>query len=150
MNLLRLGEMVRFIFLSPKTLIRQLWKNFLKKLLTRRWSCDRVKKLSRKTKTRQRNKPKTCPAGFGTHSQPYMRTRQKCNPEYIPLYLRSSMNNYIVHDQRSSLKRPGPRGQKHDPHGSWWGNSEDMNCRKRFERSKDQHQFFEQPNSVKG
>ena len=59
-------------------------------------SCDRVKKLSRKTKARQRNKPKTCPAGFGTHSQSYMRTRQKCNPEYIPLYLRSAMNNYIV------------------------------------------------------
>ena len=32
-----------------------------------------------------------------SHSQPYMRTRQKCNPEYIPLYLRSA------YDQRSCL-----------------------------------------------
>ena len=83
------------------------------------------------------NGTKTCPAGFEKHFQSYMSTRQKCNPEYIPLYLRSSMNNYIVHDQRSSLKRPGPRGQKHDPHGSWWGNSENIELSEKIWAIKD-------------
>ena len=70
------------------------------------------------------NTMKTCPAGFKKHFQSYMRTRQKCNPEYIPLYLRSATFCWW----QRSLNRPRHRGEIEEIQRT-------LNCWESFEQS---------------
>ena len=86
------------------------WKNFFKKIKKSCWQRrDAVitYRSCRAWQTNADNGTKTCPAGFGKHFQSYMRTRQKCNPEYIPLYLRSATFCWW----QRSLNRPRHRGE---------------------------------------
>ena len=58
------------------------------------------------------------------HFQSYMRTRQKCNPEYIPLYLRSATFCWW----QRSLNRPRHRGEIEEIQRT-------LNCWESFEQS---------------
>ena len=92
--------------------------------MTKEWSCDRLRKLSRKTKTRRQTQWRPALQASKKHFQSYMRTRQKCNPEYIPLYLRSATFCWW----QRSLNRPCQNGEIEEIQRT-------LNCWESFEQS---------------
>ena len=108
-------------------MLQSFWKTFkkiIKKVVDRceeLWYLIEVVALEKNKATASM---KTCPAGFKKHFQSYMRTRQKCNPEYIPLYLRSATFCWW----QRSLNRPCQNGEIEEIQRT-------LNCWESFEQS---------------